>query len=65
MITVNNEPMEHTEGMTVTDVLQRRRYIFRMLVVQVNGQLVRRDAYATTEVPDGADVQVIHMICGG
>ena len=65
MITVNNEPMEHTEGMTVTDVLQRRRYIFRMLVVQVNGQLVRRDAYATTEVPDGADVQVIHMISGG
>ena len=65
MITVNGEPMEHTEGMTVADVLQRRRYIFRMLVVQVNGQLVRRDAYAKTEVPDGADVQVIHMISGG
>jgi sulfur carrier protein len=65
MITVNGEPMEHEDGMTVADVLQRRRYIFRMLVVQVNGQLVRRDAYAKTEVPDGADVQVIHMISGG
>jgi thiamine biosynthesis protein ThiS len=51
--------------MTVADILQRRRYIFRMLVVQVNGQLVRRDAYATTQVPDGANVQVIHMISGG
>jgi sulfur carrier protein len=65
MITVNGEPMEHTDGMTVADILQRRRYIFRMLVVQVNGQLVRRDAYPTTQVPDGADVQVIHMISGG
>ena len=65
MITVNGEPMDWTEAMTVADVLERRRFIFKMLVVQVDGHLVKRAAYATTPVPDGAVVEVIHMISGG
>lgn len=65
MISVNGESLEHKDGMTVADVLRIRNFIFRMLVVQVNGQVVRRQDYATTVIPDGADVQVIHLISGG
>jgi thiamine biosynthesis protein ThiS len=65
MITVNGSPHDHTPGMTVADVLRIKNFIFRMLVVQVNGTLVKRADYATTTVPDGADVQVIHLISGG
>jgi sulfur carrier protein len=65
MIVVNNEPLEWREGMTVADILKLRNYVFRMLAVQVNGEPVPRKAYGTTVVPDGADVQVIHMISGG
>ena len=65
MITVNNEPMDHREGMTVQDILDAKNYIFRMLAVSVNGQIVARRDYKTTVVPDEADVQVIHMISGG
>jgi sulfur carrier protein len=65
MITVNGETMEWRDGMTVADILKIRNYIFRMIAVQVNGELVKRVAYDKTVVPDGADVQVIHMISGG
>ena len=65
MITVNGEPLAHTPGMTVADVLRIKNFVFRMLVIQVNGQLVKRPDYATTTIPDGADVQVIHLISGG
>jgi sulfur carrier protein len=65
MITVNGEPLEHTPDMTVADILRIKNFIFRMLVVQVNGKVVKRLDYATTAVPDGADVQVIHLISGG
>lgn len=65
MITVNNAPMPHRPGMTVQDILDERKYIFRMLAVSVNGQVVARKDYKTTVVPDEADVQVIHMISGG
>jgi thiamine biosynthesis protein ThiS len=65
MITVNGEPMDWHEGMTVAEILKNRNYIFRMLVIQVNGELVKRGTYDKAVVPDGADVEVIHMISGG
>ena len=65
MITVNGEPLDHTEGMTIADVLKARNYIFRMLAISLDGELVPRKDYPTRAVPDGADVQVIHMISGG
>ena len=65
MITVNSDPMPHRPGMTIQDILDERKYIFRMLAVSVNGQVIARKDYKTTVVPDEADVQVIHMISGG
>jgi sulfur carrier protein len=51
--------------MTVRDILKRRNYIWRMIAVFVNGELVAKSKYDTTQVPDGADVKVIHQIAGG
>jgi sulfur carrier protein len=65
MITVNGEPMPWHDGMTVAEILEIRNYIFRMLVIQVNGELVKRGSYDKAVVPDGANVDVIHMISGG
>jgi sulfur carrier protein len=65
MITVNSEPMPWHDGMTIADVLKIRNYIFRMIAVSVNGELIKRGTYEKAVVPDAADVQVIHMISGG
>jgi sulfur carrier protein len=65
MITVNGDSMAWHDGMTVAEVLKIRNYVFRMIAVQVNGELVARGSYDRAVVPDGADVQVIHMISGG
>jgi len=51
--------------MTVDDVLKSRSYQFRLLAVRIDGTFAPRKAYPATEVPDGADVQVIHMMAGG
>ncbi len=65
MITVNGDPLAWHPGLTVAEILKIRNFIFRMIAVQVNGELVRRGTYETARVPDEADVQVIHMISGG
>jgi thiamine biosynthesis protein ThiS len=57
--------MAWEEGMTVQDVLDRRKYTFPQIIVKVNKDLVRREAYASYSIPDGADVRVIHLISGG
>ena len=66
MIRVNNrDEIEWEEGMTVSDLLDRMRYTFPHIIVKVNGEVVRREEYATHTIPDGADVRVIHLIAGG
>jgi len=66
MIRVNEqyELAWHPE-LTVQDVLDALKFSFRMIVVKVNGKVVLRREFATTPVPDGAEVQAIHMISGG
>ena len=65
MITVNGDPLAHTAGMTVRDLLRARGFIFPLLIVKVNGTLVPRADYDRFPVPDGAEVQVIHLMSGG
>jgi thiamine biosynthesis protein ThiS len=66
MIRVNDQyDVEHIPGMTVQDLLDALKFSFRMIVVKVNGQIVLRKDFATTEVPEGSEVQAIHLISGG
>ncbi len=65
MLIVNDEPLDYEPGMTITDILRKRNYVWRMLGVFVNGEFVQRKAYDKTPVPDGATVKVIHQIAGG
>jgi len=66
MIRVNDQyDVAWRPGMTVQDVLDALKFSFRMIVVKVNGQVVLRADFPTTEVPDGAEMQAIHLISGG
>ena len=66
MIRVNDQyDVAYDPGMTVQDLLDALKFSFRMIVVKVNGQVVLRKDFKTTEVPDGAEVQAIHLISGG
>ncbi len=51
--------------MTVQDVLDDRRFTFPLLVVRLDGVLVPRGTYSGTDVADGADVDVLHLMSGG
>lgn len=62
---VNDDLLEWQDGMTVRDVLVAKNYIFKLLVITVNGTLVPRGSYDEAPVPAGADVKVVHLISGG
>ncbi|MDR0648635.1 MAG: sulfur carrier protein ThiS [Synergistaceae bacterium] len=66
MIKVNGEEIPWRNGMTVQDVLDAKSFTFRMISVWINENPVgRRENYSSTLVPDGASVDVVHMISGG
>ncbi len=64
-LVVNGDPLDWHEGMTVRDVLKAKNYIFKLLIITVNGTLVPRGSYDEAPVPAGADVKVVHLISGG
>ena len=65
MLLVNGDPLEWRDGMTVRDLLKARNYIFPLLIVTVDGNLVQRRDYDTHLVLDHADVRVVHLMSGG
>lgn len=64
-ITVNGHEIDWNDKMTVRNVLDIMKYSFRMLVIKVNGTIVKREDWETFPVPEGADVKVIHLMSGG
>jgi sulfur carrier protein len=64
-VSVNGNIISWKEDMTVQDVLDSMKYTFRMLIVKVNGELVRRDQYGTYKVPCGSEIDVMHLMSGG
>lgn len=66
-ITLNNRPEEidGKESITIQELLTLKTFTFKMLVIKINGTVVKRDDYPTTIVHPNDDVKVIHLISGG
>jgi len=65
-LVVNNIPENiDKETLTISELLEYKRYTFKMIVVKVNGKPINKDDYAHTNLNDGDHVQVIHLISGG
>ena len=64
-IEVNQKTIDWEENLTIDRVLKIMNYTFKMIVVKVNGELVKKEDYDTKNIPEGAEVQIIHLIAGG
>jgi len=66
MIHINDKfEVEWEEGMTVAGLLQQLKFSFPLIVVSVNGVLVPKEEYGAHQVPEDAEVKVLHMTAGG
>lgn len=65
-IILNNRPENiEAKSLTIQQLLELKNFTFRMLVVKINGELVKKDSYNTALVADGDDVIVLHLVSGG
>jgi sulfur carrier protein len=65
-ITLNNNPETvKVEKCTVDDLLKFKNFTFKMLIVKINGKLVKKEDYGTAIINEGDDVNVLHLISGG
>lgn len=65
-IILNNNPENFPEDrLTVNELLKVKKFSFKMLIIKINGKLVKREAYDKELIVDGDDVNVLHLISGG
>jgi thiamine biosynthesis protein ThiS len=60
----NNEAFE-AETLSITELLALKKFTFKMLIIKINGNLVKQENYASSFIKDGDDVMVLHLISGG
>ncbi len=65
-IVLNNNPETfEAERLSVNELLKAKNFTFKMLVIKINGNLVKKTDYDSAVVKDGDDVKVLHLISGG
>ena len=61
----NTEEIINKETLSISELLKLRTFTFKMLVVKINGVLVRKPEYENTQIHDGDQVTVLHLVSGG
>ena len=61
----NNKEVIEKDTLTVSELLQIKKFTFKLLIIKINGQVVKQQDYSTAQIREGDDVMVLHLISGG
>lgn len=64
-VVVNGEPRTVTAPATVADLLSRLGLDPRMVVVELNREIIRRPRVGEVNLKDGDSVELVHFVGGG
>jgi len=64
-VTINGETREVPEGLTVKDLLAYLDLHERLVVVEKNREIVRREDYEAVDVGEGDAFELVHFVGGG
>ncbi len=64
-VQLNGELREIPAGLTVQELLEHLELHPRLVVVEHNGEILRREAYSDTAVAAGDTLELVHFVGGG
>lgn len=64
-VVVNGKPLALPPGTTISRFLTSKRMTDAMAIVELNGVILRRDAYPATVLATGDQLEVVHAVGGG
>ena len=64
-LTVNGKPREIEAPVTLRAFLQAHNINPRLIAVEYNGEIVRRDDYDAVQLEGGDRLEIVHMVGGG
>jgi thiamine biosynthesis protein ThiS len=64
-IMINGEPREVAAALSVEDLLRGLDLHPKLVVVERNREILRRDAYAEVSIEAGDELELVHFVGGG
>ncbi len=53
------------ENISISEMLQLKKFSFKMRIIKINGVLISREKYDSTIIHDGDKVQMLYLMSGG
>ncbi|MCX6333436.1 MAG: sulfur carrier protein ThiS [Bacteroidia bacterium] len=65
-IFLNNRAEEfNAETLSVSEMLELKKFSFRMRIIKINGALIPKDRYDSTFIREGDNVLMLYLMSGG
>lgn len=65
-ITLNNrEEFFDKETLTVEEMLEIKKFSFKLRIVKINGRFIKKENYNTEIIKDGDNVDMLYLMSGG
>ena len=65
-ITLNNrKEVFEKETLTVEEMLQIKKFSFKLRIVKINGRFIKKENYNTEMIKDGDNVDMLYLMSGG
>jgi thiamine biosynthesis protein ThiS len=65
-ILLNNREEEFgSDTLSVSEMLELKKFSFRMRIIKINGVLISKDRYDSTFISEGDNVLMLYLMSGG
>lgn len=64
-VTLNGDPRAVPADLSVEELLRHLDLEPKLVVVELNARIIRRDAYGSTAVAAGDSLELVHFVGGG
>jgi thiamine biosynthesis protein ThiS len=64
-VIVNGEPHELGDGLTVAGLISQLSLNGRRIAVELNREILEREAYGDRRLAEGDEVEIVHFVGGG
>ncbi len=61
----NKEESMAGESISVRELLTMMKFTFPLIIVKINGRLIKKEDYGRVFIGDGDRVEAIHLMSGG
>ncbi len=65
LIRLSGDMAEVPDGLTVDDLIQSKNLAGGNLIVELNGEIIRAEQWASTRLKPDDDVEMVQLVVGG